>query len=169
MARKYHNRSPADDASCKRFITMMVTPLTLPSRSSNPSDPVELPEQDLAQESAPESASASAQPATAKFEAGEALPRILTALKYRDFRQVWIGNFLSNVGTWMQNVAQGWLVLQLTNSAFWVGVVSFAAAAPLLVFTILGGVIADHVDKRRLLVRTQFAMMASALVLAALT
>jgi MFS family permease len=98
-----------------------------------------------------------------------ALPRILTALKYRDFRQVWIGNFLSNVGTWMQNVAQGWLVLQLTNSAFWVGMVSFAAAAPLLVFTLWGGVIADHVDRRKMIIATQFAMMASAFALSGLT
>ena len=116
---------------------------------------------------APESAAASAQPVTAELEL--ALPRILTALKYQDFRQVWIGNFLSNVGTWMQNVAQGWLVLQLTDSAFWVGMVSFAAAAPLLVFTLWGGVIADQVDRRKMIIATQFAMMASAFALSGLT
>jgi MFS family permease len=96
-------------------------------------------------------------------------PRVLTALKHRDFRYMWAGNFLSNVGTWMQHIAQSWLVLQLTDSAFWLGVVSCAAAAPLLVFTTIGGVIADRVDKRTMLVRTQIAMMCSAFVLALLT
>lgn len=95
-------------------------------------------------------------------------PRMLEALEHRDFRYLWSGNFLSNVGTWMQNIAQGWLVLQLTNSAFWLGIVSFASAGPLLVFTLLGGVIADHVDKRRLLIATQLVMMASAFLLAGL-
>jgi MFS family permease len=117
----------------------------------------------------PDAAAAAAQTATAEFEAVTELPRIFTAFRYRDFCQVWAGNFLSNIGTWMQNVAQGWLVLQLTNSAFWVGMVSFAAAAPLLVFTILGGVIADHVDRRKMLMASQFVMMFSALALATLT
>lgn len=112
---------------------------------------------------------AAAEPATAEFETVAELPRLLTALKYRDFRQVWAGNFLSNVGTWMQNVAQGWLVLQLTDSAFWVGMVSFAAAAPMLIFTLIGGVIADHVDRRKMLMVSQFAMMISALMLAGLS
>ena len=120
-------------------------------------------------EAVPESAAASAQPATAEFAAATEMPRILAALRYRDFRQVWAGNFLSNVGTWMQNVAQGWLVLQLTGSAFWVGIVSFAAAAPMLLFTLVGGVVADHVDRRKMLMVAQYAMMASALALALLT
>lgn len=117
----------------------------------------------------PESAAASAQPGTAEFAAVREMPRILDALRYRDFRQVWAGNFLSNVGTWMQNVAQGWLVLQLTGSAFWVGMVSFAAAAPMLLFTLVGGVVADHVDRRKMLMVAQYAMMGSALALAFLT
>ena len=75
---------------------------------------------------------------------------------------------MSNIGTWMQNVAQGWLVLQLTDSAFWVGVVSFAAAAPLLVFTMWGGVIADRVDRRKMLLYAQYVMAGSALALSVL-
>ncbi len=98
-----------------------------------------------------------------------ARPRMLEALEHRDFRYLWVGNFLSNVGTWMQNIALGWLVLQLTNSAFWLGVVSFASSVPLVVFTLLGGVIADHVDKRKMLIRTQAVMMSAAFLLAALT
>lgn len=99
----------------------------------------------------------------------EDLPRILTALRYSGFRRVWTGNFLSNIGTWMQNVAQGWLVLQLTDSALWLGITSFAAAAPMLMFTLIGGVIADQIDRRKMLMVSQAAMMASALALALLT
>jgi MFS family permease len=96
-------------------------------------------------------------------------PAVVRALRNRNFRLFWSGNFLSNIGTWMQNVAQGWLVLTLTNgSAFWLGVVSFAGSIPFLVFTLFGGVIADRVDKRRLLVVTQSVMMTLAFLLAAL-
>jgi len=97
-----------------------------------------------------------------------ALPRIVRALRHRDFRFFWAGNFLSNVGTWMQNVAQGWLVLQLTNSAFWLGLVGFASTIPILLFALIGGVIADHVDNRKLLIVTQSTMMVSAFVMSAL-
>ena len=90
------------------------------------------------------------------------------ALRHRDFRLFWTGNFLSNIGTWMQNMAQGWLVLQLTNSAFWLGVVGFAASIPILLFALIGGVIADHVNKRKLLMVTQSAMMIFAFTMAAL-
>ena len=87
------------------------------------------------------------------------MPRMVRALRHPDFRLFWTGNLLSNCGTWMQNIALGWLVLELSNSAFWLGVVGFAASAPMLVFTLLGGVIADRVDRRRLMLRTQAAMM----------
>src|SRR5579859_7074911 len=96
-------------------------------------------------------------------------PRAIRSLRNRNFRLFWTGNFLSNIGTWMQNVAQGWLVLTLTNSSFWLGVVGFAGSIPFLMFTLFGGVIADRVNKRRLLVVTQTAMMALAFLLAALT
>jgi MFS family permease len=96
------------------------------------------------------------------------LPQMLRALRNPSFRLFWSGNFLSNIGTWMQNVAQGWLVLLLTNSAFWLGVVGFAGAIPFLIFTLFGGVIADRVDKRRLLLVTQTAMMVLAFLLATL-
>lgn len=95
-------------------------------------------------------------------------PRIARALRNRDFRLFWAGNFLSNIGTWMQNVAQGWLVLQITSSAFWLGVVGFASTIPILLFALIGGVIADHVNKRKLLIGTQSAMMISAFAMAVL-
>lgn len=114
---------------------------------------------------------ASAQSTTTLEAESLAMPRIARALRHQDFRYFWAGNFLSNIGTWMQNVAQGWLVLQLasSNPSFWLGVVGFAAASPMLVFALLGGVIADHVSKRRLIISTQLVMMASAFTMAALS
>jgi MFS family permease len=106
--------------------------------------------------------------AIAEVEANR-FPQVIRALRNPNFRLFWGGNFLSNIGTWMQNVAQGWLVLLLTaNSAFWLGVVGFAGSIPFLFFTLFGGVIADRVNKRRLLLCTQTAMMLLAFLLAAL-
>ena len=96
------------------------------------------------------------------------LPQAVRALRNPNFRLFWSGNFLSNIGTWMQNVAQGWLVLLITNSAFWLGVVGFAGSIPFLIFTLFGGVVADRADKRRLLIVTQTVMMILAFLLAAL-
>jgi MFS family permease len=90
------------------------------------------------------------------------------ALAHRNFRLFWVGAFLSNIGTWMQTVAQGWLVLQLTDSAFWLGVDGFAATSPGLVLTLLGGVFADRIDRKRLLLYTQAGAGLTALVLALL-
>ncbi|HZI46154.1 MAG TPA: MFS transporter, partial [Pyrinomonadaceae bacterium] len=71
------------------------------------------------------------------------LSEMFRALRYRNFLLFWSGAFLSNTGTWMQAVAQGWLVLTLSNSPFWLGVDAFMATAPGLVFTLIGGVFAD--------------------------
>jgi MFS family permease len=101
-------------------------------------------------------------------ERADRLPQVIRALENPNFRLFWSGNLLSNIGTWMQNVAQGWLVLVLTNSAFWLGVVGFAGSIPFLFVSLFGGVIADRVDKRRLLLVTQTAMMILAFLLAAL-
>ena len=90
------------------------------------------------------------------------------ALSHRDFRLFWLGAFLSNVGTWMQAVAQGWLVLLLTNSAFWLGLDGFMATAPGFVFTLAGGVFADLIDRRRLLLYTQVVAGVAAMALAVL-
>lgn len=96
-------------------------------------------------------------------------PQILRSLRNQDFRRFWAGNFLSNIGTWMQNIAQGWLILDLAHTSFWLGVVGFAGSIPFLFFTLFGGVIADRVNKRFLLIGTQTAMMVLAFILAALT
>jgi len=90
------------------------------------------------------------------------------ALSHRNYRLFWTGAFLSNIGTWMQAVAQGWLVLELTNSPFWLGLDGFMATAPGVVFTLVGGVFADRIDRRRLLLYTQVVAGMAALGLAAL-
>jgi MFS family permease len=90
------------------------------------------------------------------------------ALRHRNFLLFWSGAFLSNTGTWMQAVAQGWLVLQLSNSPFWLGVDGFMATAPGLVLTLAGGVFADLVDRRKLLIYTQVVAGIAALVLGTL-
>jgi MFS family permease len=99
-------------------------------------------------------------------EKADRLPQVIRALENPNFRLFWSGNFLSNIGTWMQNVAQGWFVLVLTNSAFWLGVIGFAGSIPFLFVSLFGGVVADRVDKRKLLMVTQTAMMVLAFLLA---
>ncbi|NOT25357.1 MAG: MFS transporter [Acidobacteria bacterium] len=96
--------------------------------------------------------------------------RIAAALKYRDFRVLWTGAFASSIGTWMQKVAQSWLVLTLSGSAsaFYLGLDSFLGEAPILLFTLIGGVIADRRDKRHLLLMSQYVQMTTAFTLAAL-
>jgi MFS family permease len=102
---------------------------------------------------------------------GEMRPRrgMFSSLSHRPFRRYWIGLFLSNIGTWMQVVAQGWLVLRLSDSALILGLVGFVGSIPTLVLAPLAGVAADRVDRRKLLLATQCAQMICALVLAAAT
>src|SRR5437867_4865157 len=96
---------------------------------------------------------------------GRSVSEMFRALRHRNFLLFWSGAFLSNTGTWMQAVAQGWLVLQLSNSPFWLGVDGFMATAPGLVLTLAGGVFADLVDRRKLLIYSQVIAGCSALTL----
>jgi MFS family permease len=98
------------------------------------------------------------------------LRRLAAALHYRDFRVLWIGAFTSSIGTWMQKVAQSWLVLTLTGtaSAFYLGLDSFLGEIPILLFTLIGGVVADRRDRRKLLLMSQYIQMTAAFTLAAL-
>ena len=91
------------------------------------------------------------------------------ALRHRNFKLFLAGQFVSLSGTWMQTVAQGWLVLQLTHSAFKVGLVTTVSTLPVLLFTLYGGVVADRVNKRRSLLLLQSLLLLEALALAALT
>ena len=90
------------------------------------------------------------------------------ALYVRDFRIFWIGQLISFSGTWMQSTAQGWLVYSLTKSPLYLGLVATAASLPVLLFTLIGGVVADRLMKRKLLVITQTLSMIPALSLAVL-
>jgi MFS family permease len=101
--------------------------------------------------------------------ASTGLSRIAAALTYRDFRVLWCGAFLSTIGTWMQKVAQNWLVLTITgSSAFFLGLDSFLGELPILLFTVVGGVFADRHDRRQLLLASQYIQMSAAFTLAAL-
>lgn len=91
------------------------------------------------------------------------------ALRNPGFRLFWIGAFVSNIGSWMQTVAQGWLVLELTDSAFMLGLVGFVGTFPMLLLLLVGGVYADRFDRRVVLLWTMGGLMTFAAALAALT
>jgi MFS family permease len=107
-------------------------------------------------------------PAAATAPGEPFLQRTLAAFSYRDFRVLWFGAFTSTVGTWMQKVAQSWLVFDLTKSSFFLGLDDFLGQLPILLFTLVGGVIADRHDRRRLLLGSQYVQMTTAFSLAAL-
>ncbi len=90
------------------------------------------------------------------------------ALAIRDYKLLWWGMVVSNIGTWMQMVAQGFLVYQLTHSPFALGLVGFVRAVPVFVFSLFAGVLADRVDRRKLLIVTQSLAGVLALVLGVL-
>lgn len=91
------------------------------------------------------------------------------ALKHYNYRLWFVGQIVSLVGTWMQSTAQGYLIYQITGSPVYLGLVGFFGGAPALLFTLFGGVIADRLPRRKLLVITQTAMLILAFILAALT
>jgi MFS family permease len=92
----------------------------------------------------------------------------LGALRHRDFRLFWIGQLVSQIGTWMQSVAQAWLVLELTQSPLQLGIVSALQFTPILFLSPIGGALSDRFAKRRVLLISQTAMKLQALVLAVL-
>ena len=96
------------------------------------------------------------------------LPRTFRALRHRNFRLFFTGQGLSLIGTWLQQVAMGWLTYRLTNSVWLLGVVAFCANVGILLFSNLAGVLADRIDRRRGLLTTQSLMLAQAVVLAVL-
>jgi len=94
--------------------------------------------------------------------------RIAIALTHRNFRLLWMGALTSSIGTWMQKVAQGWLIVTMTESksAFFLGLDNFLGELPLLLFTMIGGVFADRRDRRHLILFSQIIQMLVALVVA---
>ena len=106
--------------------------------------------------------------ATGLLFGSKALHRMLAAFTYRDFRVQWFGACTSSIGTWMQIVAQNWLVLSLTDSAFFLGLDAFLQQLPLMLFTLIGGVLADRYDRRRTLLASQYVQMSTSAALAVL-
>ena len=100
----------------------------------------------------------------------QAALRIAAALTHRNFRLLWFGALTSSIGTWMQRVAQAWLIVTMTgaSSAFYLGLDSFVGEVPILLFTLIGGVVADRRDRRHMMLLSQVIQMAVALLLALL-
>ncbi|HCG30340.1 MAG TPA: MFS transporter, partial [Chloroflexi bacterium] len=101
-----------------------------------------------------------------------ALPRfrgeMFASLRHRNYRLYWIGSLIANTGDWMDQIAIGWLMWQLTGSGGYLGIMSFFRAFPILLFTLFGGAMADRMERRRLMQITQTFAMVLALLLAAL-
>lgn len=101
--------------------------------------------------------------------AGSGRGKTFESFGHRDFAHFWSGALISNMGSWMQIVALGWLVYQLTRSELALGAVNFVQGIPVLIFILFAGVLADRLDRRRLLIWLQAAMMGQAIVLGVLT
>ena len=91
------------------------------------------------------------------------------ALKHRNFQLFFSGQLISLIGTWMQTVAQSWLVYEITGSSFQLGAVGFASQIPVFLVAPIGGMVADRVNRHRVVIATQVASMILAFILAALT
>ena len=96
------------------------------------------------------------------------IQRLAAALHHRDFRVLWFGACFSSIGTWMQSLAENWLVLSLTASAFYLGLDAFLQQLPIMLFTLIGGVVADRHDRRLTLMTSQWIQLSTAAILAAL-
>jgi len=97
------------------------------------------------------------------------LPATLRALHHRNFQLFFAGQLISLIGTWMQSVAQSWLVYRLTGSSLQLGAVGFASQIPVFLVAPLGGIAADRLNRQRVVIGTQVASMILAFILAALT
>jgi predicted MFS family arabinose efflux permease len=91
--------------------------------------------------------------------------RVFKAFHYRDFRLMWFGACTSSIGTWMQIVAQGWLIYRLSHSAFLLALDQFLGGIPIFLFSLIGGVVADRLERRKILLVSQYVQMASAALL----
>ena len=93
------------------------------------------------------------------------LNRVFKGFLYRDFRIMFIGSCTSSVGTWMQQLAQAWLVLQLSKSPFFLGLDNFLGNIPIVLFSLVGGVIADRRERRQILIGSQVVQLSCAFIL----
>jgi predicted MFS family arabinose efflux permease len=93
------------------------------------------------------------------------LRKVFKAFQYRDFRLMWFGACTSSIGTWMQIVAQGWLIYRLSHSAFLLALDQFLAGIPIFLLSLIGGVVADRTERRKILLVSQYVQMTSAAIL----
>ncbi|HEX5855081.1 MAG TPA: MFS transporter, partial [Thermoanaerobaculia bacterium] len=98
----------------------------------------------------------------------ERLTRVFKAFTYRDFRLLWAGAFTSSCGTWMQTVAQSWLLLTISGNPQYLAWAEVLQQAPFLALSLVGGVLADRMDRRRILLLSQVVQLLSAFLLAGL-
>src|SRR5687767_2789258 len=98
-------------------------------------------------------------------DAGSRLPAFLSAFAFRDFRLLWIGAFLSSIGTWTQDVGLAWLIHTRIGDPFYLGLRAFAADAPLIAFMLVGGALADRWDRRLILLTSNVLQMCFAVAL----
>jgi predicted MFS family arabinose efflux permease len=96
------------------------------------------------------------------------LNRIFRAFRYRDFRIMWVGACVSTIGTFVQQFAQSWLVYDLTKDSYYLGLDLFLGQLPIMLFSLVGGVFADRLDRRKMLLYSQYIQMTCAFVLAVL-
>ena len=94
--------------------------------------------------------------------------RTFRAFRYRDFRLMWFGACASTIGTFVQQFAQSWLVYDLTKDPFYLGLDLFLGQLPIMMFSLFGGVFADRMDRRKLLLASQYIQMTCAFLLALL-
>ena len=97
------------------------------------------------------------------------LPATLRALQYRNFQLFFSGQLISLIGTWMQTVAQAWLVYRLTGSSVLLGAIGFCNQIPIFLLAPIGGIVADRYNRHHVVIATQTASMVLALILSALT
>ncbi len=110
------------------------------------------------------------EPAADQVTRQNPLSRLFRAFAYRDFRLLWFGAFTSSAGTWMQQAALSWLILSLTNNdPSYLGYNEVLATGPILVLSLVGGVVADRTDRRRILLASQYLQLSLAFALALLT
>jgi predicted MFS family arabinose efflux permease len=91
--------------------------------------------------------------------------RVFKAFQYREFRLMWFGACASSIGTWMQIVAQGWLIYRLSHSPFLLALDQFLGGIPIFLFSLIGGVVADRAERRKILLVSQYIQMGSAALL----
>jgi predicted MFS family arabinose efflux permease len=101
----------------------------------------------------------------ADYGDAELISRVFKAFGYRDFRLMWFGACTSSIGTWMQIVAQGWLIYRLSHSAFLLALDQFLGGIPIFLFSLIGGVVADRVERHKILLGSQYVQMATAGIL----